>query len=301
MPYTLFDLQLFGEEGATAGADTGSSGLATTGAENPTTEGVATGGVGEQAAPAGDSQTAPEETFESLIKGKYKDDYDKAVKKAINSRFKHNRDLQSQIDQIDPVVRQIAQRYGIAANPDGSIPIQSILTALDNDNSMYEKEAFERGISVDELKRTKQLEREVQTLKAQNERSARDREWEAVVSQAEITKQTYPGFDLDTELQNPQFGKLLATMQRSGFPNAVQTAYEAIHRDEIMGGAMRYAVEQTRNKISNSIQSGMSRPAENGVGQAAAASVGNVDPSKLTKAQIDDIKRRAEMGERIAF
>ena len=64
---------------------------------------------------------------------------------------------------------------------------------------------------------------------------------------------------------------------------------------------MAYAVQQTQNKISNSIQSGMTRPAENGIGQQSTASVGNVDPSKLTKAQIDDIRKRAERGEKITF
>jgi hypothetical protein len=45
----------------------------------------------------------------------------------------------------------------------------------------------------------------------------------------------------------------------------------------------------------------MTRPAENGIGQQSTASVGNVDPSKLTKAQIDDIRKRAERGEKITF
>ena len=106
---------------------------------------------------------------------------------------------------------------------------------------------------------------------------------------------------MDVELQNPMFGRLLSTMQKSGFPNAVATAYESVHRDEIMGGAMRYAVAQTEQKISNSIQSGMRRPQENGTTQASPAAIGNFDPSKLTKSQIEDFKRRALNGERITF
>ena len=304
MPYNFFNLQLFGEEGADmAGADIGSSGIATTSAENPAAEGVATESTGEQIAPAAADQsgTPAQETWEDLIKGKYKDDYDKSIKKAINKRFKDNRNLQSQIDSIDPIVRMIADRYGVRAKPDGSIPIAQLQEALDNDNSLYEKEAFERGISVDELKHIKQMEREISTLRNQSVQSERDRKWQEIVTQSEGVKQVYPNFDLDSEMENPQFGKLLATFQSSGFPNAVQTAYEAVHRDEIFSGAMRYAVQQTQNKISNSIQSGMNRPTENGLGQTSTASVGNVDPSKLTKAQIDEIRKRAERGERVTF
>lgn len=304
MPDIFLDLQLFGEEGTSmAGADSGSSGIATATAENPAAEGVATGSTGEQIAPAtADQSGAPvEETWDSLIKGKYKSDYDKAIKKAINNRFKNDRNLQGQIDSIDPIIRTMAERYGVRPNPDGSIPIAQLQAAIDNDNSIYEKEAFEKGIPVEQLKHTKQLEREVAQLRNQNAQSERDRQWDEVVQQAEAAKQVYPNFDLDSEMQNPNFGRLLATMQRSGFPNAVKTVYEIIHKDEIMGGAMAYAVQQTQNKISNSIQSGMTRPAENGIGQQSTASVGNVDPSKLTKAQIDDIRKRAERGEKITF
>ena len=35
--------------------------------------------------------------------------------------------------------------------------------------------------------------------------------------------------------------------------------------------------------------------------QQAAASVGTVDPSRLTRSQIEDIKKRAERGEKITF
>ncbi len=307
MPYKDFDLQLFGEEGADmAGADTGSSGIATADAGNLGAEGVATGSTGEQVAPAGMDQnveTAPqvEETWDDLIKGKFKKDYDKAIKSAINKRFKNDRGLQSQIDSIDPIVRAMADRYGVKPNPDGSIPIAALQAAIDNDNSFYEKEAFERGISVEELKRSKQMEREISMLKNQQAQSERDRQWQEVVAQADATKQMYPNFDLDAEMSDPNFGRLLATMQKAGMPNAVQTVYEVIHRDEIMSGAMAFTAQKVAAKVANSVQSGMSRPSENGVGQQSTASVGAVDPSKLTRAQIDDIKMRAARGERITF
>lgn len=299
MPYKiLLNLQLFAEDGGADMAATGEIANPTT--ENSVTDGVATEGAEEQLVTA-DGVEPTEETFESLIAGKYKKDYEKSLKNAMSKRFRNQKDLQGKIDRIDPIVRTIAERYNIKAAADGSINIDDLHNAIMNDNAAYEQEAFQRGMSVEDLKQIKKLEAENATLRMQNARTAEQREWDALVQQGEQVRQMYPEFDLDLEMQNPQFGRLLATMQKSGFPDAVRTAYEAVHREEIMGGAMRYAVKQTEQKISNSIQSGMRRPSENGTTKQAAASVGTVDPSRLTKAQIEDIKKRAERGEKITF
>lgn len=292
MPYKFLNLQLFADEGMS------DSGIDSTPAENVSTDGVATEGGTDQIA-TGEESAVP--TWDELIKGQYKKEYNQAVKDAVNKRFKNQRNLQGQIDSIDPMVRALAQKYGVQTNADGSIPIDQLTKVVMDDNSMYEEEAFQRGMSVQDLKELKRLEAENKQLRSANQRTQEQQEWDMIVSQGEALKQIYPDFDLDMEMSNAQFGRLLATMQSSGFPNPVQTAYEAVHREEIMGGAMRYAVAQTEQKISNSIQSGMRRPKENGSGNQASASIGASDPSKLTLAQLQDIKKRAERGERISF
>lgn len=285
----ILNLQLFAEE-MDASVDS-----STTVAETSEDVGVATTSEDTQVAPV------EEESFDSLIKGKYKSDYNAAVKKAIDKRFKNQANLQSQLDAMNPIMTQLAARYGVDANPDGTIPIEALSKKVMDDNSLYEEEAFQRGMSVEDLKYMKNIERENARLKASYEQTEQQREWNEIVNQGEQLKQVYPEFDLDTEMMDANFGRLLVTMQKSGFPNALQLAYETIHRDEIMGGAMKYAVQNTQAKISNSIQSGMRRPVENGIGQQSAADVGAFDPSKLTKAQLEEIKHRAERGERITF
>jgi len=288
MPKLLFNLQLFGEEGsADAGEFAGSI------AEVSEGEGVAT--------TTEEQPVAQVDEWDTLIKGKYKEQYGKAINDAVNKRFKHQKDLQGQIDAIDPIIRTIAQKYDVKADALGNIPINVLQQKIDSDNSLYEQEAYERGMSVEDLKTMKSLERENAQLRRATQYTEEQREWDALVAQGEELKQTYPAFDMDNEMLNPQFGKLLATFQRSGFPNAVQIAYETVHRDQIMGGAMQYAVEQTKQKISNSIQSGMTRPQENGTSQTAAGAPTALDPSKLTREEIADIKRRAARGERITF
>ena len=289
MPNKLLNLQLFGEEGMAESGD-----LASPTAETSAEGGVATAEAGESVAPA-------EDEWSTLINGKYKEQYGNAVKEAVAKRFKNQKDLQGQIDAIDPIVRTIAQKYGVQADANGRIPIDVLTEKLNNDNSLYEQEAFERGMSVEDLKQIKSLERENEMLRRQTRQTEEDREWDEVVQQANALKEMYPSFDIDKEMEDPYFGRLLATMKRSGLPNPVQIAYETRHRDEIMGGAMQYAVQKTQQKISNSIQSGMSRPQENGTANQAAGAPTAIDPSKLSKAQIEDIKRRAAQGERITF
>ena len=291
MPDKLLNLQLFGEEGS---ADAGEVAIST--AEVSDSEGVATQAEEQQVAPVEEV-----DEWDSLIKGKYKDQFGKAVADAVNKRFKNQKDLQGQIDAIDPIIRAVAERYEVQADNNGRIPINVLSDKVLNDNALYEKEAFERGMSVEDLKQIKSLERENAQLKRATQMTAEQREWEELVAQGENVKQMYPSFDMDVEMQNPQFGRLLATLKGSGFGDPVRIAYETVHRDEIMGGAMEYAVKQTEQKIANSIQSGMTRPQENGTAKVAAGAPTSLDPSKLSKAQIDEIKQRAARGERITF
>jgi len=288
MPNNFFDLQLFGEEGMAEGD------LANPSAEVSEGDGVATETEGQPVATA--------DEWDTLIKGKYKEQFGKAVSDAVNKRFKNQKDLQGQIDAIDPVIQAIAQRYGVAPDASGRIPIDALSDKVLNDNDLYEKEAFERGMSVEDLKQLKSLERENAQLKRATQMTQEQREWQDIEAQGEALKQMYPSFDLDNEMLNAEFGKSLAFFKSSGmYPDPVRRAYELVHRDEIMGGAMQYAVQQTQQKISNSIQSGMARPQENGTSQTAAGAPTALDPSKLSKEQIEDIKRRAARGERITF
>lgn len=290
MPKHYLNLQLFGEEGEAVSGD-----LANPTAEVSEGDGVATNPEEQPVAQADDE-------WNDLIKGKYKEQYGKAVSDAVNKRFKHQKDLQGQIDAIDPIIQAMAQRYGVSADANGRIPIDALSDKILNDNDLYEKEAFERGMSVDDLKQMKALERENAQLKRATQYTQEQREWDDLVAQGEELKQMYPSFDMDTEMTNPEFGKSLAFFKSSNmYPDPVRRAYELVHRDEIMGGAMQYAVQQTQQKISNSIQSGMSRPQENGTNQVAAGAPTALDPSKLSKEQIEDIKRRAARGERITF
>lgn len=278
------DLQLFAEEGGTA-----DSGFAATSAEGSEDVGS------EQAAPAPEQ----EETFDSLIKGRYKAEYSQHVQDAINKRFKNQRDNQELMDKMNPVLTMMAQRYGIAPDAAGNVDMDVLQQAIMDDNSMYEEEAFQRGMSVEDLKHMKQLEMDNAQLMRQHEQSLREEQarkaWDELKEQGEQLKQIYPRFDIGIEMQNPEFGRLIAV----NVP--LRTAYEIVHHDEIMEGGMQYAVQQTKENISKSIQSGSRRPAENGTRNVSPADTGSLDPSKLTRKDFARIKQAAQRGERITF
>lgn len=277
------NLQLFADELG------GESSIATdTGAEAPETSAVE---GAEQATPESVEETKP--TFDDLIKGDYKKDYDKAVKSAINKRFRNQANLQKQLDAQAPILEMLSNKYGVAVTDKG-FDVDAIQRKLDEDNAMYEQEAFERGIDVDTLKQIKQLERQNAIQQRQLQEAQRKEGFERLVQQANEAKKIYPDFDLDTEMMDEGFGRLIA----NGID--AKTAYEVVHMNDIMTSGMQYAVQRTKENISRDIQSGK-RPQENGTSSNASSSVGSVDVSKLSLEQIREYAQRAANGEKITF
>ena len=169
---------------------------------------------------------------------------------------------------------------------------------MENDDESYREEAMEKGITVEQLKEMKKLEREVLQLRRnESRRDEQDRinrditNWK---NQAESLKEIYPNFNLDTEIEDPQFFSLL----RNNVD--VRTAYEVIHRDEILGGAMQYAAQTAAKRVADSVAANSKRPVENGVTSQGAVN-SQTDVNKLTKAQREEIERRVARGERITF
>ena len=100
-------------------------------------------------------------------------------------------------------------------------------------------------------------------------------------------KAAFPGFDLRRELQNPVFARM--TSPNVGI--SVEDAYYAVHRREIQTAAMQVTAQKTAQKISNAIQAGQRRPAENGT-SGQAASVTTFDYSKASRTQREALKQR---------
>ena len=304
----MLSLQIFADGGASAGG-TGDGGTAQgqgvkagaasqqTGAKgNPLAE-VKYGIQQEESAPAAEVQetttTDPNAEFEKLIKGQYKQQYDQKVQDTIQKRLKGTRETVEKYTALQPVLEILAKKHGVAAGD-----IDALTKAIEADDSYFEQEAMELGMSVKQLKELRSAQRENADLRRQIQERQKQENAEKIYStwmqQAEETKKVYPGFDLRAELGNSKFLDLL----NSNID--VRTAYEVLHKDDIIPAAMQFAAKTVESKIASKIASGASRPAENGMNSGSAAVVKS-DVSQLTKADRQEIIRRVARGEKIRF
>ena len=299
----MLSLQVFAEgagDGGTAegqGVTAGAASQQTKGAKNPLAD--VKYGIQEDVAPAAEVQTgtttAPDRNaeFEKLIKGEYKDLYDAKVQDTIQKRLKGSKETVDKYNALSPTLELLAKKYGVDA-----ADIEGLNKAIEEDNSFYEDEALEKGMTVQQLKEVKKMERENADLKRQMEEAQKQENGRKLYSewmqQAEDTKQVYPSFDIRAEMNNPKFVDLL----RSNID--VRTAYEVLHKDDIIRGAMQFTAKTVESKLAKNIAANGARPTENGMSSQSAAVVKS-DVSQLSKADRQEIIRRVQRGEKIRF
>ena len=304
------NLQLFAEGGAAASGEGGGEGTGVTAqaAAVQTPKGVKSNplagvmyGKQKESAPAAEVQKDTEtktETppdldaeFEELIKGKFKDQYGKRVQDTVQKRLKGAKETEDRLTAMNPLVDLLSARYGVKADDTAGL-----IKALEGDDAFFERAAEDRNMDVKDYRRLIQLESENSRLRNQQETQFKQEQankqyaiWE---QQAEEAKKLYPNLDLNVESQNPQFRQLLMAGVNVG------TAYMALHQDEVLTAAMQHTAKTVEQKLSNKIAAGNARPAENGASGQSAAVIKS-DPSKWTKADREEVRRRAARGERI--
>ena len=231
--------------------------------------------------------------FEALIKGEYKDLYDARVSDTVQKRLKSTKETVERYEALSPTIEALAKKYGVDPTD-----IKALNKAIEDDDSYYEQEALEKGITVEQLKEIRKMEKENAELKKQMEEQNREANAKKIyatwMEQADKAKQVYPSFDLRAEMQNPKFVDLL----RSNID--VRTAYEVIHKDDIIAGAMQFTAKTVEQKLTDKIIANGARPSENG-NSSQGASVTKSDVSQLTKADLAEINRRVARGEKISF
>ena len=302
------NLQLFAEGGAAAGDGGGAEGAGVTapaagvqkkGATSNPLANVVYGKQPQESAPAAEVQTEPTQSqtpdrnaeFEKMIKGDYKDAYDKRVQDTIQKRLKNHKETEDRLTAMNPLLDILSAKYGVeASNTEG------LIKALEADDDFFEKAALEQNMDPKAYRQLMKLQTENARLKNQNEQKVQEEQrnqqyaiWE---QQAAEAKNLYPNLDLNVESENPQFRKLLFAGVDVG------TAYMVIHKDDVLAGAMHHTAKTVEQKLANKIAAGNSRPAENGTSGQSAAII-KTDPSKWTRADREEVRRRAARGEKI--
>ena len=310
------NLQLFGE-GTGAGGDGGTGAEGTQGVTEavalPQTKSRKSNpladtkyGIQDDAAQVADVQTKVTDAdgvttetvdrkaeFKKLIEGEYKEEYGASVQDIIQKRLKSTKETVDKYNSLYPMLEMLSKKYGVDASD-----VEALIKAVEEDDSYYEEEAMEKGIDVKTLKDIRRMERENADLKKQmEEQSVKENAsklYASWMNQSEQLKSVYPSFDLEAELKNPKFTDLL----RANVD--VRTAYEVLHKDEIIPAAMQFTAQTVGRKMANKIMANGSRPAENGMNSQSAAVVKS-DVSQLSKADRQEIARRVARGEKIRF
>lgn len=267
-------------------------------------EGVVTGAQEQGASASGkdgngiqttsDTREARLKAYRDLVNSEeYKDIHTQETQRIIDRRFRETSALQQQVQQYQPVIDMLTQRYG---TPDGDIA--KLTAALEDDTAYWQDAADKAGMSVEAYKQVQKLTREnarlIEQQKRQQGADAAQRQIERWYTEGEAVKQKYPSFDLETEAKNPQF----VSMLKSGVP--VEHAYKVLHMDEIVTDATRTAAAVTEKRVVDNVRAKGARPQENGTASQSAFTVKD-DVTKLTKKDRAEIARRAARGEIITF
>lgn len=216
-------------------------------------------------------ETNPDEEFEQLIKGKFKEQFGKRMQSTINERFKNSRAAQTELDAVYDAIAPYMEKLNIKKGD-----VEGLRNATLDDASNFNKIAVEQGISVNEARESFRRGREEQANREARQAQEQQRQAQAAAEEqrqiydgwkkeeAEI-KKTDPDFDLAKEITgNEEFRKAL----NAGLP--VTFAYRATHFDERMAAAVGAVAKQTELNTARSIAASRKRPTEGTRGAAAA-------------------------------
>ena len=240
----------------------------------------------------------PEDRWQELIKGEFKEQYGKSVQDAIQNRFKNQQDLGEKLAELQPALNLLAKQRGI---PEGDNA--ALVKAILEDDSLIEDQAAEAGMSVETYRTMQALEEQNEKYKAAEAENARQAQARAhyakLAEQAERLKERIPDFDLQKELFNPNDNRFMRMTSPEGGLD-VETAYYAIHHRELEPQAMAYGIQRAQDQMAMTIQANQRRPVEGAIEGGQAGNF-QVDPRSMSKAQRQDLINRARRGEKIVI
>lgn len=310
MKYIRERLHLHMFDGAAAGADSGAQagdgGFASLEGSEPTVVYGKQEGSEDTTKTEGSSQVAADnkeggqdppvdktKAFKDLIRGEYKEEYQKLFQTQLNSRMKKYNGMEERLQRSDEVLGMLYGVYGIHEGD-----LEGLARAIQYDDNLIQTQAEAQGLTPEQYRYNLQLQQQAayarqQAEAAQQEAFMRQQyaQWEA---EAEQMKNFFPDFDLAAECDNPDFTGLL----QSGV--SVQAAFNAVHANEIMQGAIAQTAQSVKQSVADNIRARGNRPAENGTVTRPGVIVKN-DPSKFTAKDREEIARRVARGETIKF
>ena len=320
-PGEPFDLQLFAEGGAGAGAAEGTGEAAPaekaaaapaqgksreaaaaevdemlSPAEEPDAEEDTAEGE-EQDGAADKSSTDPEahrKAFGELMRGEYNREFGEMIVQATQKAYDSILNEQGPVGRI---LNALGQKYGTAPG-DYEALAAAVEGGVVKDDAYYEDMAMKKGISVQLAKEMDALESENAKHRAAEQQRAEAAKMEAIQQEwdaaAERIRAEDPGFDIKTALADPDFAQMLKLGVK------MEDAYKARYFDDIMARRTTQTAKTVEKGVEARIRQRGARPSENGTNPGGAA-VLKTDVSKLTPQQCEELERRAMRGQIITF
>lgn len=245
----------------------------------------------ESEKPAKNTLEEKRKAYEELIKGEYKEFYQRDTQNIVRQRFNETKALEKQIADSQPVIDMLMQRYGTK-------DLQSLQNAIESDSAYWQEAADNEGMTVQQYMEFQKLQRENRALLQQQEMAANQQRADQQLAQwtreAEALKAAYPEFNLEEEAQNDDFIRLL----KAGTPMA--HAYKVIHFDEIVGQERMATAAMTERQVVENIKAKGSRPSEAGLNSTNGITRKS-DVDNLSKGDVLEIAKRVKRGETISF
>lgn len=276
----LLDLHLFDGEGEGEASEIGES-------QAETAEGIAEGQV---AAGTGEMETEDlDKEFETLIKGKYKDQYKARQQKAVQSRMRGHEAEMAELESANKLRDALSVRYGMQdASSD------ELLAAINKDDSFLEAAAAKEGLSPAQFRKMSEMQQRAMAA----ERKANEAEKAQIRANinAKLQKecdecaQLFPDFNFEAECQNEKFKDLV----QKGID--ITSAYKHVHMDEIMADGMAMAAHRGAQATANAVKANLGRPVEAGARNGAAAAFA-VDFNKMSSEEFREYTEKVMSGE----
>ena len=292
----IFNLQLFSDGGASAGATAGdgADGGVNNGSGDPfdalgipakakhivdkmpknkqaETTNTQTNENNEET-PTG--ETSQRKAFKDVI-GEYGDEAKEYMNNAFSKRLSKYKGIEEENAKMKEILGLQNIRYGL--DTESKSYLDDYMSAVQNDSKIFEDKAMEAGMSVDEYMKVQRAEQIIrdndrrEQLRKQDELT--QNHVRNLVEQSEALKSEFPNFNIENEIANPQFKRLVDPPELGGAGLSVRNAFFALHNSDIMKATMNNAVNQAAINTANAVQTNKNRPSENGLSSAQTVTV----------------------------
>lgn len=237
------------------------------------------------------SEVPARKSFKEVIK-EYGDEATDYLNKSISKRLNKYKNIEAENSRMREILQMQSERYGLDVESDTFL--DDFANKVQNDTKLYEEEALQSGLPVEDYIKVKNAERII----AQNKRNEENRQQEQAINahiqnlieQSEKLKTEFNNFDLEAEIQNPTFKRLVDPPEMGGIGMSVKDAFYAVHYKEIMQANTQNIVNQVAVNTAQAVATNKARPSENGLSKKSAVVVKD-DPSKFT---LEDFKKIKE-------